>query len=85
MIQEFGSQLGSVNQSFSGAGALPGAEEPKQSRRCWVMQGTLTRELLGPLWREEISFGKGSLVLQGIQHVKVGKESRKLFPDCLKF
>lgn len=45
------------------------------------MQGTLTRELLGSLWREEISFGEGSFILKGIQHVKAGKESRKLFPD----
>lgn len=49
------------------------------------MQGTLTRELLGSLWREEISLGEGSFILKGIQHVKAGKESSKLFPDSSNF
>lgn len=76
----------SFNRSFTRAGTGSQVLNSQiKSRRCWIMQGTLTRELLGSLWREEISFGKGSLILKGIQHVQSWQGEQEIISWSLKF
>lgn len=43
------------------------------------MEEILTRKLLGPLWREEVSFGKGSFILNTMKYIKGWEKGKKLF------
>lgn len=69
----------SLNQSLTGAGIGPQLLNSKiKNVTCSVMQERLTRKLLWSLWRKEVSFGKGSFILNRIQHIKVCEKSEKL-------